>query len=49
VPLGRAVLSEFWVDAPMGWLVALLYVDVGLLLTPLLELGAEAEDGVELD
>jgi hypothetical protein len=50
VPLGRAVLSESWVDAPMGWLaVALLYVDIGLLPLPLLELGAEAEDGDEPD
>lgn len=48
--LGSAVLSEAGLDAPMGWLaVALLYVDIGLLPLPLLELGAEAEDGTELE
>jgi hypothetical protein len=46
VPLGRAVLSGVWVD----WLaVAVLYVDIGLLPLPLLEFGAEAEDGPEPD
>jgi len=50
VPLGSAVLSEVGVDAPMDWLaVALLCVDSGLVPLPLLELGAEAEDGTELD
>ena len=46
MPLGRAVLSEVWVD----WLaVALLYVDIRLLPLPLLEFGAEAEDGPDPD